>query len=453
MSGIEVTKKVSHLGTWHEDVLTDEILKTIATSVSSSKGKRRKIKLSKAGLKVISSRFFQENKVETYPISDITTVTKNPDSTSCVMFVLPDPKKKYRIMAFRCASDADSHLITSIFAQIKRDVHSSNVELKQRDNGNWTLSQRSAHNASRHMAEIFPQRSQPNGAVIVKTNGDVPHVPVLDRSKSNTPSEVHNGTTYIKRTVVHQNSNSSSNSSNNNNNNKVVVSKKTKVVKDEDDDYVIETEVSPFPYTPQPRPAQSVEIFKEELEDLSQEVRELKARLSYDHHDGRRVSATYIEPNVVYQQHPGHVILPSRPVVYSGSPHESAHAPHHVIYKAPPKTYEGRVVSSAGYYTNPWASHRRFVGEFAPPTRITGRKPSIVGSEHGSLHMRYETESVLSKSSRRSRSLSNFSVSTTVPRTIENTYGRHPVVIRRPSGQVIVSSGRPRPHTYHDVAL
>ncbi|XP_059144711.1 uncharacterized protein LOC131931899 [Physella acuta] len=454
MSGLEVTKKVSHLDTFHEDVFTDDIIKIIAASAVSQKGKKKKLVLNKTGMKLIQSRFLQERKVETFPISEIKAVEKTPNSKSTIMFVMSDPKKKYKILAFKCSSEEDVILLTSIFSKIKSDMHSANVELRKRENGNWTLSQRSAHNANRHLTEIFVERKQPYDEIATKSNGNVAHVPVLDRSKTE-PIQTQSTSTFIKRS---NNNNNNYNNNNNHHTKPVTVTTTENVVtitnehgqtkvKDLDDDYVIETEVSPYPYASikkKPHDVQDVESVRDELENLTYEVRELRARLDSDRPDGSVVSHS-LAPSVRY--HSGPVALPSRPVVYA----TSSHVAQPVVYRAPPKTYEARMSVHAGYYTNPWASHRRLTGEFAGPPRVLRRHLS--GESDHSSKMKYETDSVISKSSHRSRSThkSEFSIPTTIPRTIEDTYGRHTIVRRRDPAQVYLV--RPRPHTYHDVVL
>ena len=64
-------------------------------------------------------------------------------------------------------------------------INSGNVVLKRKDNGNWTLRERSQHNANRHLQEIFKESPSTSAPVsILQPNGDAGgYAPVLDGRK------------------------------------------------------------------------------------------------------------------------------------------------------------------------------------------------------------------------------------------------------------------------------
>ena len=66
-------------------------------------------------------------------------------------------------------------------------INAGNVVLKRKENGNWTLRERSQHNADRHLQEIFKESSSPTSVPAVPTlqpNGNAGgYAPVLDGRK------------------------------------------------------------------------------------------------------------------------------------------------------------------------------------------------------------------------------------------------------------------------------
>ena len=121
MTSLVVTKKASLLGSWREDVFTDELLKKIAAHAAVEKGKKAKVKLSAAGLRITRSRFLQADTTHFYASTDVKTVTRNPHAPCCVMFILADPKRKYQIVALRCATEVDAADLVNFTAQMKKD--------------------------------------------------------------------------------------------------------------------------------------------------------------------------------------------------------------------------------------------------------------------------------------------------------------------------------------------
>ncbi|KAK6968172.1 hypothetical protein BgiMline_028031 [Biomphalaria glabrata] len=437
MSKKEIIRKVIQIGTWVEDIISNDFMKNIVTSVAQKQGKKRKLKLSQAGLKLIQSRFLQESKSVSFPLSEIKTVTKIPEAPSCIMFVLEDKVRRFRILAFRCSSEEDATQFTSLFDYIQLDQPRA-VELKKEDNGNWTLRERNAHNTGRHMADIFNARSQTNGEV--KPNGVVTtHIPVLDRNKNYTISQAspeHAKSDKPRFKYSFKRNKGSKKESHD--------GVDYKVVKNKGDDYVIETEVSQHPH---------VSMTSHTTTTLEPEFDVVKETTPIEVHMRHENPYDYSgDPNhIIYgsstnSSRRSSNILPSKPVIYA----THTHSEQPVVYRANSRTYDTKP-RPVTYYADPWATHRRFMGEYGTHLRPVSHHPA--GSDHGSVIMRAETDSVSSKMSKRSRAMSKseYSVKTTVERPIEATYGRRTVVVRRTEpGYMLVPIHR---RSYHDVVL
>uniref|UniRef100_A0A2C9L336 Uncharacterized protein n=1 Tax=Biomphalaria glabrata TaxID=6526 RepID=A0A2C9L336_BIOGL len=437
MSKKEIIRKVIQIGTWVEDIISNDFMKNIVTSVAQKQGKKRKLKLSQAGLKLIQSRFLQESKSVSFPLSEIKTVTKIPEAPSCIMFVLEDKVRRFRILAFRCSSEEDATQFTSLFDYIQLDQPRA-VELKKEDNGNWTLRERNAHNTGRHMADIFNARSQTNGEV--KPNGVVTtHIPVLDRNQNYTISQAspeHAKSDKPRFKYSFKRNKGSKKESHD--------GVDYKVVKNKGDDYVIETEVSQHPH---------VSMTSHTTTTLEPEFDVVKETTPIEVHMRHESPYDYSgDPNhIIYgsstnSSRRSSNILPSKPVIYA----THTHSEQPVVYRANSRTYDTKP-RPVTYYADPWATHRRFMGEYGTHLRPVSHHPA--GSDHGSVIMRAETDSVSSKMSKRSRAMSKseYSVKTTVERPIEATYGRRTVVVRRTEpGYMLVPIHR---RSYHDVVL
>ncbi|GFR72863.1 hypothetical protein ElyMa_000389400 [Elysia marginata] len=395
-----LSKKASLLGTWHEDVFTDELLKKIATYATVEKGKNAKVKLSGAGLRICRSRFLQADTSQFYAFHTLKTVTRNPAAPRCVMFILADTRRKYQIIAVRCQTEEDAYDLVNFTARIKKEEQVSNVEFKKRDNGNWTLRERSAHNANRHMAELFNQHTngtdETTGTTVSTSprpqNGDVKnHVPVIDASR--------NRGSYVKR----QHSSST---------------KKSVKEYEKNGEYIVETEVE------------------------TGEQSENGNANTVDQADGKQTQegtasaySNYIRAGTAQD------ILPSRPQVQT-TVTSSKQQPQTVVYRAAPKTYEAKVaLPTVAYFPDPWGPHRRVSGSFTVSHKSRGRTDSFQGSNK----VTFDTESISSNFSRKSRSMR--SIPTTIERSIEDTYAR-PAVMRR-YGSIQFVGARPRPVSYH----
>lgn len=399
-----LTKKVSLVGTWHEDVFTDDLLRKIATYATVEKGKKAKVKLSGAGLRVLRSRLLQADTSQFYAFNTLKTVARNPNAPRCVMFILADTRRKYQIIAFRCVTEEDAYELVTFAGKIRKEEQISNVEFKKRENGNWTLRERSAHNANRHMAELFSQQSNdgvtpdatastPASASPRPQNGDVPHhVPVLDASRAGQQATG----SYIKR----QHSSAT---------------RKSVREYEKDGQYVVETEVE----TDEPEESGKV--------------------TGVDQPDGRQAQPGVVSAYSNYVQAPKAqpVLLPSQPEIVT-----SSHVQHPQVVRATSRSYDAKLVGpTMSYFADPWGAHRRVSGSFTMAHKPRGRTDSFQSSNK----VTFDTESVTSNFSRKSKSLR--SIPTTIERSIEDTYAR-PAVVRR-HGSIQLVGARQRPMSYH----
>ena len=441
MASIEVIKKVHYVGMWLEDVFSDDLINRVASRALADKGKGVKVTLSQMGLRLKRTRIFTENVSEFFPISSVRAVMRNPRLPQCVMFVLTDTRKKYKIIALKCSTEGEAIHLNNIFQQIMRDVSLKSqvkgVELKKRsDNGNWTLAHRTSHNANMHLAEIFSEHTNSNGHV----NG---HVPVLDKSKQDMPdASVALHTSYVKRNALNSSSSSSvpvtpreNNSDEKEDDDDTIVVQTQAFTFNDKDEYTIETEVEPYPSSPlsvsqQHSPTISyipnnkdelkidlhrtneldMESVKGDLNSLTEEVRGLKNILQTmsvkDSVDGSQADFPYTLPS-----HPN-------PNIYA--------VPR--IVRAPTKTYEAKIaVPRRTQQPDPWASHHRLSGSFVmPPSSARGS----MRSQADNMSVKSGISAVSGVSGRRSMSYrmvpSGYFTGNklTIERSIEDTYGR-----------------------------
>ncbi|KAH9491559.1 hypothetical protein Btru_030663 [Bulinus truncatus] len=396
MSKREIVKKVIHLGTWLKDIINDDFMMTVAAAAKDQTGKKRKLKLSRAGLKLIQSRFLQESKSVSYTLPEIKTVTKLSEAPSCVMFVLEDSVNRFRILAFRCGTEADAAQITSLFDQIQLDQPAV-IEVKKEDGENWTMKQRNAQNkanANRHMAEIFNERSlangevKPNGAVTLSATGasgqharagSAKHHP-HPQDKSSRGDKGHHKLPSFKRGRGSSKKKHKDDTD-------------YKVVKNKGDEYVIETEVSQYPYV---LSTNTHTVLDPEIDVVKTIPVEVKVITDHHHHQqhpgehGRDDNhLIYSQPHgqednhLIYSQPHGqednHLIysqphsaaLPSKPLVYTSH----TYADNPVVYRPNSRMYDTRP-RPVSYYADPWGSHRRFMGEYSGQPRVVSHHPS-----------------------------------------------------------------------------
>lgn len=423
MASQEVSRKVKMLGSWNEDVFTDEIVKTIAALARSEKGKTVKVVLSLKGVKLTRSKLFQESKTTIFPIRDLKTVTRSPEFSQCVLLILSNVDKKYKIIALRCASEKDAVHLLNGFADIQKDLQSSQLELKKKDNGNWTLRERLFHRWRKPVTEIYSDH-KPNGEIVTAAeNGTVmKHRPGTGTTAVYNTASLPRGV-YMKRGPF-----------GNSNSYRVHRKKTYESDRNTDDDFVIETEVlsSPQATTEVHTRHHSDDIRKDRIraEYASPKIQEVDRR--------RIVSGRHL----VYS---GQHITPSHNVVYSAKS-RSAVTSQPVVYREPSsRTYAARVEAPVDYYPKFVKGHARgSMQSEILPVRVWGGNWNMTFDQHSVR----SNNSKKSSQSRRKRS-SDFYYPTTVARSIENTYPRPPVVFRRGTDQIIAY--RPGSDNYYVV--
>ncbi|KAL8580972.1 hypothetical protein ACOMHN_017538 [Nucella lapillus] len=168
-----IERKVHYVGTWREDKVTDGTMGQIIARSLAEKGKKVKVKLSRDGLVLSKTVLLQENLLSSQALHDVYFLTVNQRHPCCLLCIVADPVRKYLILALRTSNPVEAQEIISTFKALKDNptIDSGNVVLKRKDNGNWTLRERTQHNANRHLQDIFIDDDQPTN-----TSTDVPPI-------------------------------------------------------------------------------------------------------------------------------------------------------------------------------------------------------------------------------------------------------------------------------------
>jgi len=454
MANFEVTKKVSYAGTWLADVFADELINKVASRALADKGKSVKLTLNKMGLRIKRTKLFHDSIAEYYAMSTIKTVMRNPRLPSCIMFVVTDPKKKYRVIALRCASDGESIYLNNMYQQLKGETKTQGLEMKRVErvvengnkrpveNGNWTLRNRSNANANRHMQELFKENAEQvkqNGNI----NGEVTHVPISPRNKfEDTDANAVMTSPYSDGGATKTVSNGevvTSFSSNNplalnfsdeddddkEDSHSTIINTTTTNNNDESfktyedgDNFVIETEILNTVSTTRHRSVSQsgvssvamdsasqhdVSFMKEDLNSLTEEVRGLKdvlKQMAIGHRDSMDAQSVVSQSGVnhpLYLQH--QQSSRSRPSsVYGMHSQQSMYTGDPRVVRGPARNYEAKVVQRKA---DPWASHHRLAhhgsvshATFTLPGKTRLRLTSAPSTPRGTLRIKDDNISI-----------------------------------------------------------
>lgn len=167
------------MGCWKDDTVADNIIRKVADMVRSGKGTKCKLTLSSDGMKVVTSSIMSGKELKDRELfSNIYFVTVNQYNPQCLLFIAKDAKRRYRIVAIRCGSSADAGLFVSCFKDLRRAIKSNgvenNLELKQIESGNWTLRAKHPANDKRKLNTIVEMNGEAMN-VHLKQNGVVKH--------------------------------------------------------------------------------------------------------------------------------------------------------------------------------------------------------------------------------------------------------------------------------------
>ncbi|CAG5126711.1 unnamed protein product [Candidula unifasciata] len=508
MANLAVSKKVSFVGSWLEDVLSNELFGRIANQAKTKKGKKMKVKVNELGMRLAETTFLATG-TRFFPIKSLQMMKQNEEFPACVMCVLSDPNKKYKVIALRCETEADAVQLTNFFADIRSKT----------DSGNWTLSGRTDYNANRHLLEVFNEHKQPNGDITTKTDEDIRHI------TSKTGEDVHHITSKTDEDVHHipiLDAKENHKNSNNHHKDVYITNDRSDIIRhndhNDDDDFVIETEVETHPYV-----AAEIHAGHDGGEVRAQTRRfehvSLEDRVDADHlpthtkHMKHMETVVHPTKPVVYRPTPSGVVS-SQPKVYHGSsriavPAESvvygastSHSipsermvygtstsrgtsPERIVYgsttshsiPSEPVIYSAqrstpsqpviyRATSSRAALPQPviyGTSTRSYEPTFSATSagyytnpwaqRRVSRDSSVIHMRPGGNQtlVKFDQQSVMSNTSRFSRSSrlgrSELSIPTTIQRSIENVYPQPVVVLRRAHGYV--PGYRVRPASYH----
>lgn len=219
-------KKVFHLGTWHDDIITDNVIRNMATLVKEHKGTKVRLSVSKTELVVMQSTIITGKFMTDYlTMENIYFITVNKYHPSCLVVIAKDHPTKYQILAFRCTNGLDAGLFVTFFKDVKRyssQGQGYNFETKKQHDGvNWTFRSKNQNNNNRQLSavvDMHSERAKENGDIHIHMNGgsrqDEDGVvrayfdPIADDSPSDVKTEVTtHAHTVTTGTVVRQESN------------------------------------------------------------------------------------------------------------------------------------------------------------------------------------------------------------------------------------------------------
>lgn len=172
MEGVYLERTCFYIGFWKDDTVADNIIRQVATKVRNGSGTKCKLHLSGEGLKVTTSSVLSRSHLkDVLPFDDIYFATSNQYNPECLLFFAKDDRRRYRITAFRCKTEADVAFFVSCFKDLRiaRKGKGNNIELKQVEGGNWTLRAKSSANTKRQLNKIVDINSNTNA--LVKQNG------------------------------------------------------------------------------------------------------------------------------------------------------------------------------------------------------------------------------------------------------------------------------------------
>ncbi|PVD31479.1 hypothetical protein C0Q70_06891 [Pomacea canaliculata] len=194
----QIERKVRFLGIWHENVITDTTMRQIIARAHAEKGQKARLRLTPKGLSVSRTVVFQEQSLTAFPLHNIYFLTLNQRHPTCLLCIVADPTRKYGIVAVKAATVLDAQQIIDTFNRLKNDptLQPGNVVLSRKEDGNWTLRDRSVHNVNRHLTEVFHE--SPPGTPVIGTisNGEV----VGYSRPTNPPVLNHEGEMLVART-------------------------------------------------------------------------------------------------------------------------------------------------------------------------------------------------------------------------------------------------------------
>nr|KAG5709993.1 hypothetical protein BaRGS_030069 [Batillaria attramentaria] len=173
-------------------------MRQIVARSQAEKGQKVKVRLSKDGISITKTVLFQDNSIASFPLHDIYFFTVNQRNPTCLLCIVADPVRKYCILALRTENSREAQEVIATFNALRQNprINSGNVELRRKDNGNWTLRDRTAHHANRHLQEVFKESSGANTPVPQPNGTAGGYAPVIDGGKA----RVRNGQYVVSTT-------------------------------------------------------------------------------------------------------------------------------------------------------------------------------------------------------------------------------------------------------------
>ncbi|KAH3883310.1 uncharacterized protein LOC127834330 [Dreissena polymorpha] len=162
-----IERKVHHLGTFISERVDSNQMQHILNNISTSKGTKVTLQLSRSGLRYIKNSAIHGSKlVDAIRMQNLQFFTLHKESSN-VLFVVAvgntqDPSKQYQISVFRCKDAMDASLFATAFRRLSAAIRQSVTVVRSKptkvvtsEEINWTLRGKEADNSKRELRKML----------------------------------------------------------------------------------------------------------------------------------------------------------------------------------------------------------------------------------------------------------------------------------------------------------
>ncbi|XP_045174069.1 uncharacterized protein LOC123535455 [Mercenaria mercenaria] len=182
-----IEKKVHFLGSWKNNRVDNQTIAQINSQIATEKGNRVKLQLSRDGIRVVKSTMIQGKMLHDFiPLDKIQfmTVSRNlPDLLMVISLTSGDNAAKFQVHAFRCANGLDAGVYVGTFRTLHKNLRTVKVvktvipqpKGNKDDEINWTLRSKEYDNSKRELKQLVDLHGEK--AVVHKIgNGTTIHI-------------------------------------------------------------------------------------------------------------------------------------------------------------------------------------------------------------------------------------------------------------------------------------
>ncbi|KAL4224403.1 hypothetical protein ACF0H5_017855 [Mactra antiquata] len=181
-----IEKKVYYLGVWGKDTVDAQTINEINSQIASQKGNRIKLQLGSDGIRMLKTTVIQGKVLHDYiPIEKIQlmTVSQNLPDLLMVTSLSKGDKNKFQINVFRCANGLDAGMFMQTYRALQKRIKTvqvvpSRVIKQQDDDINWTLRSKEHDNTKRELKQLVDIHGEKavlhkvtDGTVYIQENG------------------------------------------------------------------------------------------------------------------------------------------------------------------------------------------------------------------------------------------------------------------------------------------